>query len=243
MISKNITRTILPLLALTFGHLQAETLYEWKFDDPSQALLSDTESSGKFGPSWDGDFDRSTTNGQGQFSVGRTPGGIANTFVDVSTDRIPKDEIWAILEIAEWNLSGKSASETVRLGFVDKSDEEKPHVLAQINLSRTGPNEVSVCGESFGIGSESMEPLPIFGASQTEPLMIALQYLPQEHTFTLYYRVADGPFLYLGKGKTSPDRQINYLRFGLSGYFNASDEEFAIERIAFQENSPLEASE
>ncbi|MGE9291003.1 MAG: hypothetical protein ACQKBT_08440, partial [Puniceicoccales bacterium] len=115
---------------------------------------------------------------------------------------------------------------------------ERPHVLAQIRLERSGPNEVSVLAEAFGEGAESMAPLPMFGASQTEPVTLALKIDPEANTFSLYYQVAGGAFLYLGEGKTSPDRDLNYLRFGLSGYFNASDEYFAIDRIAIQTSEP-----
>tara|TARA_R100000027_G_scaffold58155_1_gene48005 strand:+ start:22260 stop:22988 length:729 start_codon:yes stop_codon:yes gene_type:complete len=230
-------------LAAILGSVHAEVLYEWNFEDSPQTYLSSAESSGSIEAAWDGDFDRSAANGSGQFVVGRTPGGIANTYVAVPSSKIDAEEIWAILELSEWNLVGKSASETIRFGVADIADDERPHVLAQINLSRTGPNEVSVFGESFGKSSESMEPLPMFGANQKEPVMLALQILPEENTFSLYYKAGSGPFLFLGKGKTSPEREINYLRLGLSGYFNASDEIFAIERIAFQTHSPVEAAE
>ncbi|MBC2601887.1 hypothetical protein [Puniceicoccus vermicola] len=228
--------TLLGLLLA--GSTQAEILYEWNFEDPEGTFLTSVESSGEFQNPWDGAFDRSSTDGEGFFEIGRTPGGIANAYIDVSDDGFGIDPLWVVLEIQEWSFSGKSASETLRLGVVDSPDEERPHVLAQIRLERTGANEVSVLGESFGDGAVSMDPLPVFGAVQEVPVTLAMKIDQADQLFELYYQVADGPFLFLGKGKTSPDREINYLRFGLSGYFNASDEIFSIDRIAFQTSPP-----
>ncbi|MGE9271279.1 MAG: hypothetical protein ACQKBU_10790 [Verrucomicrobiales bacterium] len=227
------------LVGMLFACLsQAGTLYEWDFEDPTGTLLSSTVSTGELKGAWDGDFDRSNTNGSGQFLIARTPGGIANAFVRLSSSDLDSEEIWVILEIDGWNLEGKSAKETLRLGIADIAHEERPHVLAQIRLERTGPNEVSVLTEAFGDGAESMAPLPMFGATQNEPVTFALKIEAEKNRHSLYYQVGGGPLLFLGEGKTSPDRELNYLRFGLSGYFNASDELLAINRIVVQTTPP-----
>ncbi|MGE9291002.1 MAG: hypothetical protein ACQKBT_08435, partial [Puniceicoccales bacterium] len=108
----------LGLLLAGFG--SADTLYEWKFEDTAGTFLSSTESSGENADAmWDGDFDRSSTNGSGLFMIGRTPGGIANAYAEISSRDLTEDEIWVILELNGWQFQGKSAKETLRLGIAD----------------------------------------------------------------------------------------------------------------------------
>jgi hypothetical protein len=235
-----ITSTLIASLAL-LAPATADVLYEWNFDDPSGTSLSEATSSGKIDAQWNLDFDDSVTNGDGQLIVRRTPDGVANAYVtiDSKAERAIQNEIWMLVEIDGWEFSGKSASETMRLGVAHITDEERPHVLAQINLERTDSNQVSVSAESFGDGSISVPPLPIFGKEQTEPVTFVLHIDKGANKFTLHYRMGDGPYLYLGNGATSPEREIRFLRLGFSGYFNASSEQFAINRIAYLSHDPM----
>jgi len=234
---------ILTLAALTPAG--ADVLYEWNFDDPSGTSLSEAASSGKIEAQWNLDFDDSVTNGDGQLIVRRTPDGTANAFVTISpkAERAIGNEIWMQVEIDGWAFSGKSASETMRLGIAHITDEERPHVLAQLTLERTDSNQVSVSAESFGEGATPMSALPIFGREQKEPVTFVLNINKESDTFTLRYQIGEGPYLYLGKGTTSPEREMRFLRLGFTGYFNASTEQFAINRIAYLSHDPMGAAE
>jgi len=220
--------------------IHAATLYEWNFDDPSGTPLSQAASTGEIEAQWHLDFDDTETNGSGQLVVRRSPDGRANAFVtiDSAAESAIKDQIWMLVEIDGWNFSGKSAAETMRLGVAHITDEERPHVLAQLTLERTDANQVSVSAESFGEGSASMPALPIFGKEQSEPVTFVLHINKEADTFTLHYQIGEGPYLYLGNGATSREREIRFLRLGFSGYFNASQERFAINRIAFLNQDP-----
>lgn len=244
MSSLHLTSLLISTLAV-LAPAGADVLYEWNFDDPIGTSLSETISSGEVEAQWNLDFDDSVTNGDGQLVVRRTPDGVANAFVTISpeAERAIKDEIWMQVEIDGWEFSGKSASETMRLGVAHITDEERPHVLAQITLERTGSNQVSISAESFGEGSVSMPALPIFGSELTEPVTLVLHINKESDTFTLHYQMGEGPYLYLGEGTTSPEREIRFLRLGFSGYFNASSERFAINRIAYLSHDPMGVAE
>jgi hypothetical protein len=242
MISKRLTTLLFSTLSAIIP-LSAEVLYEWNFNDSEGTSLSEAISSGTIKAQWSLDFDDSIANGDGQLIVRRTPDGVANAYVPLTpkASRAFENEIWLQVEIDEWQFKGKSTSETMRLGLAHIPDEERPHVLAQINLQRTDSNEVSISAESFGELSQSMQALPIFGSAQNEPVTFVLHIDKKSNSYTLYYHIGEGPYLYLGKGKTSPEREARYLRLGFSGYFNATNEKLSINRIAYLNHDPMGA--
>jgi hypothetical protein len=240
MISKRLTFLLISTFA-ALAPLSAEVLYEWNFNDSQGTTLSEAASSGQIKAQWSLNFDDTVTNGDGQLIVRRTPEGVANAYVPLTpkASRAVEDEIWMQVEIDGWQFKGKSASETMRVGVAHITDEERPHVLAQITLERTDTNEVSVSAESFGEHSVSMPALPIFGNEQSEAITFVLHINKKSDTFTLHYQVGKGPYLYLGNGSTSPERDIRFLRLGFSGYFNATNEQLSINRIAYLNHDPM----
>ncbi|MDQ8208492.1 hypothetical protein QEH52_13290 [Coraliomargarita sp. SDUM461003] len=243
-----ISRRLISIFLSTFAALApmcADVLYEWNFDDLPSTNLTQTDSNGKIKADWNLDFDDTMTNGFGQLIVRRTPDGAANTYVPISAKayREIADEVWIQADIDGWHFKGKSASETMRLGIVHITDEERPHVLAQIILERTDSHQVSIAAEAFGEASKSMAALPIFDSEQNDAVSFVLYVNKKSNTFKLHYRIDEGPYLYLGEGTTSPDREIRYLRLGFSGYFNASDEALRINRIAYLSHNPIESAQ
>ncbi|GHB90558.1 hypothetical protein [Cerasicoccus arenae] len=240
LFSKSILASIWILLAAitSASGSKVEPLYEWQFSDPSGTPLS--KSQGLKNAEWSADFSDSFADGEGHYRLNRRPGNVSNAFVEIEPITAHGlDHVWLIVEIAGWHFTGSKATETMRVGFVDKAHERRPFVTAQINLQRTAEDQVVVTGEGFGKGAEDSASMPAFTSTQSEPVTFVLELDKGKDRFKLHYRLADGPFIPLGSGEISPDRNGNYLRLGFSGRFDGSGEEFLIDRISVTDKNPI----
>ncbi len=221
--------------------VRADLLYEWNFDDPENTFLSQATSSGQISANWGADFLNTATNGSGQLIVRRAPDGVGNAFIDTDSETLGQsfnNEIWVQLEIDGWNFAGKKRGETLRLGVAQSATLS----LAQITLRRNDLDQVSVQGESFGRQSVSMPALPMFSSVQNDPVTFIMHINIESGLFALHYKMGEDPYLYLGDGILSPAREMKLLRLSFNGYFNASTEWFAINRIAYLSHDPMTAN-
>lgn len=230
-------RFISLLAILAVSGSSASPLFEWRFEDPVGTPLSQAANSGIAEENWEADFLDTLTDGQGNLLVRRTPDGPANSFVGLRSLLPPV--VWVVAEIEGWHFAGSSATETLRLGLAHHPHESHPSVLAQLRLERVAADAVVIAAEGFGDGATATLDFPIFSSIQTEPVTFVLEVNQPQLTFKLHYRVSNGPFLFLGEGSISPDREARFLRFGLTGHFGASGESLSISRIAYLAENPL----
>lgn len=230
------------LLFLSLSSLYAtKPLYEWNFEEFNGTELSKAKNTGSVDGKWSDDFSESYSDGNGNYLIGRMPGETSNVFIEIDpiTSSSVPGRVWLILEVAGWNFAGETANETLRIGFADKEHDRRPSVAAQIRFGRTDANKVSITGEGFGDKAKRTEEVTAFVANQSEPVTFVLEVDKQKERFELHYRLGDGPYIFLGEGKMDPERNANFLRFGLSGHFGAEGEFLKIDRIAVTELNPI----
>jgi len=232
--------SLLPVLILSTTSA-ADVHYEWLFSDAAGTSISKSVTSGTHKARWIGDFNDSATNGSGQFVVGRTPKSESDAFFPLASSVSESETFWVIVEVSGWEFNGKTASETMRVGLVDNAWHGRtPDTFAQIELRRTDSEVVSVSGESFGSKADPIGPLDLFTDNQTEPVTLALRIEKSERAISLFKKTGSEDFQLLGEGKTSPSREMNYMRLGFTGYFNAKNEHLSIDKVAFTTRSPME---
>jgi len=221
--------------------LNAETLYEWNFDDNEGTETSAVKNQGILKGTWHDDFEDTATNGDGVLQTTRGTDGVSNVYVPIAwpeEENLP-EKLWVVIKINEWNFRGRSENETIRIGLTDSDHESRPRVVAQVRMERTDKNQVSILAEAFGSGSYGMSELPLFSAEQTEPLHLVLQVDFKEHQFELFLEKENVDYHFLGEGSISPERSPRYLRLGLAGNFGASDESFSLDHISLITHNPL----
>jgi hypothetical protein len=221
--------------------LQAETLYEWTFDEAAGTQLSETTNSGTFPGTWDADFERTATSGSGALIVRRSPDTTANAYVPIEPpagQSLP-DKFWVVVELGGWLFAGNLTTETMRVGIVNSPRDLNPFVYAQIRFGRNDYGQTYVLAESFGSNESITEEYTGFESAQNEKVTLVLEFDRSENRFALYSRFEEQPFVSIGEGSLSPERDAFHLRLGFSGHFAASSEFLSIERIALVTDNPV----
>lgn len=199
----------------------------WTFDDPGGTTLDQAESAAA--ATWSGNFETSGTTGDGAYRLTRGAGTTANAFAALDVD--PDADVTVSYVLRSWNLRGRTVSETLRLGFVDKPHESRPHVLCQFKLERTAADELTVGVEAFGEGSGDVAETITLDAASDELLTLMLEYDASADRYDAFYALGDREPTRLGGADTSPERGPKFLRIGATGSINATGEEVLIESV------------
>ena len=184
---------------------------------------------------WSSDIAGVTTNGKAALRVrsdGSVEGAGAMSYIPLNKLVKPTDRLWLVVEIAGWNFAGVR-DEQLRIGFMHSNKGDRPAPLAQLRLSRNLKG-LHVSGEAFNAqqGATHVSPQLVGPNVREERLVLALEYVPAENSYTLYRHVSGENFEPLGTGKTSAQRKPNFLRIAVQGDFASNGDEFIdIERV------------
>lgn len=231
---------------------------DFMFNDANDTRLASTKNSAS-AENWDGGFTDSTVQ-DGSYRIRRNYSKTATRYIDLSPDVRVKAASsgssytrrgWLVVNVAGWNLRGKTPNEYVRFGFTSQSDKAL-HTAAMV-LERTNDDEVTLSGIGFGDGSSEITSTKTWPLKQTQPVTFVLELdkadgNPDEGdtggVYRIFYRQeGDKAFTQLGTGGTVRRlRNGNYVHFRMAGFFAATDEYFDIDRIYFTKTDPVGAS-
>lgn len=229
--------------------LQATILHDWDFSTlPNDATFSSVADTGTVGGiSWlnsTGQEDNYSNSGvlDGVYRISRSTSGATSLYADIADLTVDSQPVWAVIDIAGWNLSSAS-NQIIRLDLTTTASNTT--VAGQIRMDRAALNDagletVTWTGQALGTGSSNAPGSLLLSANFSGPLSIALMFDKANGSYEVSYLLPGGTeFISLGTGDIASDRNGAALRLNLNGSFNAEGEYLDISRIYITDVAPI----
>lgn len=217
---------------------------DFRFDDPDGTRLGDVVNA-VGDEQWDGGFAKTSTH-EGSLRVRRNDSTPANRYVKLMPavrSGLGRDEVgsgWLVMEVAGWNLSGKTENEVIRFGFSSRPDEDT-HTAALILKRSAG--KVRISGKTFGEGGTAIETDFTLPTTQTKSISFAIQLDKVEGNsgegdvggqYRLYVKTDESGFRQVGTtGLVRRLRNGNAAILRAAGFFGGKGECFDVDRFYF----------
>ena len=202
----------------------------WDFGGRQGVSLDQTTSSGRNLLRWTNGVAGSLLDGGDRFVIRRD----APQQPDRAYVQLPKigDQVQATIELDGINFAGQSKNERLQFAFT-QNDNEKPLIVASINLARNDENQIVIFGEALGAGATMIKPTIVSDSPQLkEAIGIRLSANLQSDVYRIQIRrPTESSFKTTGQGKMEASRVIHFGRLRAINDFSAAGEYLRIDSI------------
>jgi len=240
------------LLTLAALPASAVILHDWNFSGlPDGAIFSDVPDTGTVGGGvWVGstgapeNFNNGSGVLGGVYRVNRSTatGSPNSVWVDLPDLTSESQQVWAVIEIAGWNLFSDS-NQTIRFGYTNGGVGNST-IAGQVRIDRSGSSNpgtttATLYGEALGNGTNSSDSIDLSSVI-TGPLSIALRFDKASNQYEVSYLFPGfDNFVSLGTADIDPARIGNALRLNFNNSFGGEGEFVDISRIYVTTVQPI----
>lgn len=219
---------------------QAETLHDWRFDDPAGMGLNHTRNEIEPFVFWTQPLADSETIGEGIFRIQRNGSGQNSRFdIGGETENTP---VYLVADLAGWDLSHTSGQNPqLRFSFMNGLAADTPgETTAEMRLNRTSGGQITLQARADGAGAETSAAQITFPSVQRQPVRLVLGYNPVANSYQVQYQIGTGPWQLFYTGSTSPQRSGPSIRMYVLGDFNGNGQSFLdIDRVHVTASAPF----
>lgn len=210
--------------------IYSATVARWDFGGRKGATLDKLTGHGTNRLRWTNAIAGCTVDGGDRFEIRRD----APDQPDRAYVKLPllETQLEATIEFDGINFSGPSENEKLQFAFT-QDDNQKPKIVASINLARNDKNQIVLSGEALGDGATPVDPVVVSSSSRLdEPIAIRLSADLEKDRYTiLLRRPTELTFKTIGQGRIEADRIIQLARLRAINDFSAPGEYLRIDSI------------
>ncbi|MEM6391928.1 MAG: hypothetical protein AAF797_04075 [Planctomycetota bacterium] len=219
-------------------------LIDVAFDDPAGTPLAEVElkTSAETPAEFNDSPLNSATDGRGGFVVRRPADGPQNSYINLEGFNIEAAPVYVTTVIRAYHLAGTSTFERLNVGLADSNHPSRPRAVAQFVFDRNDDGDVELNLQAFGALAENPEQKVVLPGRLDQPLTVVMKYDAARQVMEGSCRVGDGPWVWLGEGRTDRNRTAWYLRFRATGNWSSTDaERLVVDRILVSRDDPRRA--
>ncbi|MEM6551698.1 MAG: hypothetical protein AAF750_06195 [Planctomycetota bacterium] len=230
--------------AMAEGDTAGTALIDIGFDDPAGASLTQVQltTTGDTAVAFNASPLNTTTDGRGALVLRRPPDGAQNSYISLEGFNTESAPVYVTTVIREYDLAGTSTFERLNVGLADSNHPTRPRALAQFVFDRNDDGDVDLSLLAMGDGAVNPADKVVLPGRLDQPLTVVVKYDAARQVMEGSCRVGDGPWVWLGEGRTDRNRTAWYLRFRATGNWNSTDaERLAVDRIVVSRDDPRRA--
>jgi len=194
---------------------------DFRFDEPAGTGLAATMNMAQPGLTWSGNWDDTSTTGNGTLRL-RRAGTNNNRRFDVQPPE-NAEHLSLVVRFAGWRFGNAGATfgePALRVNFMNGTAAAQPgDVTAGFRIAHVAGQGVTLEAQSGGTGSTGSTAALLWPSIMEEPVTIVTRYHRTQHTYVVYYQVSDGPYVEFFRGATAPDRDSISARMAAAGDF------------------------
>ena len=218
-----LSRWLIVCLFFYLAGLAKAASLAWEFAEQEGTSLTAVSGINQFAK-WSDDLGESSTSGHGGLLL-RNPkndGVISHCKLDKAK---PGERVWLVTSITRWSFTKGTPC---RVGIGMASSVGRNHrVLAEIILEGSAKRGLRIMGNAVpsSEGAVGTKALTVRNSKGADPLMLALEYIPENNAYNVYY-LNEKKLTLLGRGKTSPVRSPKYVFINLKSKLEGNTQEF-----------------